>query len=46
VSGPDRKALEAAIAPWKKPPFRWDEVPPTLEDVFIHLMGAAQDNYP
>jgi ABC-2 type transport system ATP-binding protein len=46
VSGPDRKALVAAIAPWKKPPFRWDEVPPTLEDVFIHLMGAAQDNYP
>jgi len=45
VSGGDRKALEAAIAPYRKPPFRWEEVPPTLEDVFIHLMGAAQDNY-
>jgi ABC-2 type transport system ATP-binding protein len=46
VSGADRKALEAAIAPYRKPPFHWEEAPPTLEDVFIHLMGAAQDNYP
>ena len=46
VSGMDRAALEAAIAPWRKPPYRWEEVPPTLEDVFIHLMGNAQDNFP
>ncbi|HSV04486.1 MAG TPA: ABC transporter ATP-binding protein [Phenylobacterium sp.] len=46
VSGTDRKALEAAIAPYRREPYRWDEVPPTLEDVFIHLMGQAQDNYP
>ncbi len=45
VSGTDRKALEAAIAPWRKPPFKWTEVEPTLEDVFIKLMGQAQDNY-
>ena len=45
VSGTDRRALEAAIAPWRKPPFRWSEVEPTLEDVFIKLMGQAQDNF-
>ena len=45
VSGTDRRALEAAIAPWRKPPFKWSEVEPTLEDVFIKLMGQAQDNF-
>jgi ABC-2 type transport system ATP-binding protein len=45
VGGSDRQALDAAIAPWRKPPFRWTEVEPTLEDVFIQLMGRAQDNY-
>ena len=45
VSGADRAALEAAIAPWKHAPYRWSEVPPTLEDVFIHLMTGAEDNF-
>jgi ABC-2 type transport system ATP-binding protein len=45
VSGTDRTALEAAIAPWRKPPYRWSEVEPTLEDVFIQLMGQAEDNF-
>jgi ABC-2 type transport system ATP-binding protein len=45
VSGTDRAALEAAIAPWRRPPFRWSETAPTLEDVFIHLMGRAKDNF-
>jgi ABC-2 type transport system ATP-binding protein len=45
VSGGDRRALEAAIAPWRKPPYRWSEVEPTLEDVFIQLMGQAEDNF-
>ena len=44
VSGEDRSALEAAIAPWRQPPYRWTEVAPTLEDVFIQLMGRSQDN--
>lgn len=44
VSGTDRKSLEAAIAPYRKPPWKWQEVAPSLEDVFIHLMGGAQDN--
>jgi len=46
VSGTDRKALEAAIAPFRREPYKWIEVAPTLEDVFINLMrveGAKQD---
>ncbi len=42
VSGRDRAALQAAIAPY---PLRWTEVRPTLEDVFINLMGQAKDNF-
>jgi len=45
VSGSDRRALEAAIAPWRRAPYRWSEVEPTLEDVFIQLMGQAEDNF-
>jgi ABC-2 type transport system ATP-binding protein len=45
VSGTDRAALEAAIAPYRKPPLDWTEVPPTLEDVFIRLMGQSSDNF-
>jgi len=43
VSGTDRKALEAAVAPFRKPPLKWTEVEPTLEDVFIHLMSRQED---
>jgi len=38
VSGTNRAALEKAIAPHRHPPCVWQEVEPTLEDVFIHLM--------
>jgi len=38
VSGRDRQALEAAIAPLRKPPLVWTETRPTLEDVFIQLI--------
>jgi ABC-2 type transport system ATP-binding protein len=41
VAGPDRAALEAAIAPYRRAPFVWREAPATLEDVFIHLMEQA-----
>ena len=38
VSGRDRLALERAIQPYRRDPFRWTEVEPSLEDVFIDLM--------
>ncbi|MDZ4375370.1 MAG: ABC transporter ATP-binding protein [Phenylobacterium sp.] len=44
VSGPDRPALEAAIAPWRGEPWRWTQAAPTLEDVFIQLMDGSRDN--
>lgn len=45
VSGSDSKALERAIAPYQRPPFRWARTKPTLEDVFIHLMRDVPDNF-
>lgn len=45
VSGTDERALETALAPYQRPPFRWEETEPTLEDVFIHLMSKAEDNF-
>ena len=45
VSGTDRAALEAAVAPYRRPPLVWSEIPPTIEDVFIHLMNHAPDNF-
>ncbi|MBA3666622.1 MAG: ABC transporter ATP-binding protein [Sphingomonas sp.] len=43
VSGTDRAKLEAAINPWRRDGYRWEEVPPSLEDVFIQLMGHDRD---
>ena len=38
-------ALLKAIEPHRSSPsIRWDEAEPTLEDIFIHLMGKARDN--
>lgn len=45
VSGIDRAALEDAIAPFRREPYRWREVAPSLEDVFIRLMDQAPDNF-
>ena len=45
VCGPDEAALEAAIAPLRRDKqIKWEKSVPTLEDVFIHLMGQARDN--
>ena len=47
VSGTDKRALEAAIKPYRHEPLRWTEVSPTLEDVFIQLLrqhGGQQAN--
>ena len=35
----------AALAPYRRPPFRWTRTEPGLEDVFIHLMGRVVDNF-
>jgi ABC-2 type transport system ATP-binding protein len=45
ASGSDQAALAEAIAPYRRDPFRWTETEPTLEDVFIHLMGSVEDNF-
>jgi ABC-2 type transport system ATP-binding protein len=44
VSGTDKRELEQAIAPWRKAPYKWDEVEPSLEDVFIQLMADQPDD--
>jgi ABC-2 type transport system ATP-binding protein len=46
VSGRDREALEATIAPWRdRPGLHWQQAAPSLEDVFIELMGRSRDNF-
>jgi ABC-2 type transport system ATP-binding protein len=46
VSGRDEAALEAAIAPYRgRPELDWERGSPSLEDVFIDLMGRAKDNF-
>ena len=47
VSGRDRAALEAAIAPYRNDPkLIWTADRASLEDVFIDLMAQAKDNLP
>jgi len=46
LSGTDPAALDAATADLRADPaFAWHRSAPTLEDVFIHLMGQSQDNF-
>ena len=46
VSGRDTAALEAAIAPYReRQDLDWKHSEPSLEDVFINLMGKARDNF-
>jgi len=46
VSGRDRAALEAAIAPWReRSDLHWQASAPSLEDVFIDLMNRSKDNF-
>lgn len=44
VSGTDPEAVKTALAPWLgRPDLEWTRSSPCLEEVFIHLMGQAQD---
>jgi len=46
VCGRDAGKLAAAIAPYRqRKGFVWAESQPSLEDVFIDLMGRARDNF-
>jgi ABC-2 type transport system ATP-binding protein len=46
VSGRDEAALEKAIAPYREGKgLIWRRSEASLEDVFIDLMGKAQDNF-
>jgi ABC-2 type transport system ATP-binding protein len=46
VSGRDKAALEATIAPWRdKAGLKWQLSAPSLEDVFIELMNRSKDNF-
>jgi ABC-2 type transport system ATP-binding protein len=47
VSARDADALERALAPFKADAaLQWKRDEPSLEDVFIDLMGRSRDNFP
>jgi ABC-2 type transport system ATP-binding protein len=46
VSGRDKAALEASVAPYRGDArWHWQHGEPSLEDVFIDLMGRSKDNF-
>jgi len=46
ISGPNKAALEAAIAPLRADPaLHWSPIETGLEEAFIHLMRDVKDNF-
>lgn len=46
VSGSDSEKLAEAIAPFQKTEnLNWQQIEPSLEDVFIHLMAESKDTF-
>jgi ABC-2 type transport system ATP-binding protein len=46
VTGDDAAALQQAIAPFmREGDLQWKQASPSLEDVFIHLMAGAAENF-
>ena len=45
VSSDDPQALEAALRPFRIPPYEWRRLDSGLEEVFIHLMNQTRDGY-
>ena len=46
VSGRDTEKLEAAVASYRDhPALAWQHAVPSLEDVFIEMMGRSRDNH-
>ncbi|MCA1455374.1 ABC transporter ATP-binding protein [Bradyrhizobium sp. BRP22] len=46
VSGRDKAALDATVAAYRGDPrWHWQDSEPSLEDVFIDLMGRSKDNF-
>ncbi|RZN14553.1 ABC transporter ATP-binding protein [Bradyrhizobium sp. Leo121] len=46
VSGRDKAALDATVASYRDDPrWHWQDSEPSLEDVFIDLMGRSKDNF-
>ena len=45
ASSRDAAALEKAIAPFRREPYKWQRIEPGLEDAFIGLMQTSEDNF-
>jgi len=45
VCGANKEALAAAIKPYMTSDYHWQEMSPTIEDVFINLVDTVEDNY-
>jgi ABC-2 type transport system ATP-binding protein len=45
VCGKDEKRLEQSVKSFKKTGHVWEQIKPSIEDVFIHLVDRSEDNF-